>query len=102
MPARLLCIRSDFDYRAHQTALVPYLNPADISYSNTLATPPNVYYWSMRAGARVHGIDASVFINNILGSTAWLRRDQAENPYDYYREQILRPRTAGVTLSYRY
>jgi outer membrane receptor protein involved in Fe transport len=95
-------VRSDFDYRAHQTSAVPYLNPADISYSNTLATPPNVYYWSMRAGARVHGIDASVFVNNILGSTAWLRRDQADNPFDYYREQIMRPRTAGITLSYRY
>jgi outer membrane receptor protein involved in Fe transport len=95
-------VRSDFDFRAHQTSTVPYLNPVDISYSSTLATPPNVYYVSMRAGARVHGIDASLFVNNLLNSTAWLRRDQAQDPFDYYREQIMRPRTIGLTVSYRY
>ena len=95
-------LRSDFDFRAHQTSAVPYLNPNDIGFSGTLSTPPNVYYWSVRAGLRMHGVDASLFVNNILNSTAWLRRDQSQNPFDYYREQIMRPRTAGITLSYRY
>ena len=95
-------LRSDFDFRAHQTSLVPYLNSADIGYSNTLSTPPSVSYWSIRAGLRFSGIDASLFVNNLLNSTAWLRRDQAENPFDFYRQQILRPRSAGITLAYRY
>jgi outer membrane receptor protein involved in Fe transport len=94
--------RVDYDYRSHQTALTPLLNPNNGAIDPTLANPPATHYLTTRIGHRIGGVDASFFINNLLDKHEWTRR-QRDNLYsDIFYSQIVRPRTFGITVSYRY
>ena len=94
--------RTDFDYRAKQTSLPPFLNPANGAIDTALSTPPAVTYWSARLGVRPGDIDISLFVNNILNKSTWTRRERAQNPNEFFRRENIRPRTFGITASYRY
>lgn len=94
-------IRTDFDYRAKQTALPPFLNPANGAIDTALSLPPSVTYWSARLGIRPGNFDVSLFVNNILDKSTWTRRERASNPFEFFRRETLRPRTFGITVSYR-
>lgn len=94
-------IRTDYDYRARQTSLPPFLNPANGAIDTALSTPPAVHYWSARMGIRPGNFDISLFVNNILNKSTWTRRERAQNPNEFFRRETLRPRTFGITVSYR-
>lgn len=94
-------VRTDFDYRAKQTSLPPFLNPANGAIDTALTLPPAVTYWSARLGIRPGNFDVSLFVNNILDKSTWTRRERAQNPWEFFRRETLRPRTFGVTVSYR-
>jgi len=94
--------RTDFDYRAKQTSLPPFLNPANGAIDTDLTLPPAVTFWSARLGVRPGNFDISLFVNNILDKTTWTRRERAQNPGEFFRRETLRPRTFGLTASYRY
>lgn len=94
--------RTDFDYRAKQTSLPPFLNPANGAIDTDLTLPPAVTFWSARLGVRPGNFDISLFVNNILDKATWTRRERAQNPGEFFRRETLRPRTFGLTASYRY
>ena len=95
-------VRTDFDYRSKQSKLPPYLNPANGAIDTALVLPPAVSVWSARIGARPGDFDISVFVNNILDKSTWTRRERASNPNEFFRREVIRPRTFGVTVGYRY
>ncbi len=95
-------VRTDFDYRSKQTKLPPFLNPANGAIDTDLTLPPAVSVWSARIGARPGDFDVSIFVNNILDKTTWTRRERASNPNEFFRREVIRPRTFGVTVGYRY
>ncbi|WP_421838250.1 TonB-dependent receptor [Novosphingobium sp.] len=95
-------IRSDFDYRSKQSKLPPYLNPGNGAIDTALTLPPAVAFWSARLGVKPGNFDISLFVNNILDKSTWTRRERASNPFEFFRRETLRPRTFGVTASYRY
>jgi outer membrane receptor protein involved in Fe transport len=94
--------RTDFDYRSKQTSLPAFLNPANGAIDTALSLPPAVTYWSARLGARPGNFDVSFFVNNILNKSTWTRRERASNPNEFFRREIIKPRTIGITASYRY
>jgi outer membrane receptor protein involved in Fe transport len=94
-------IRTDFDYRSKQNALPPYLNPANGAIDTALRVPPALAFWSARLGVRPGNFDISLFVNNILDKSTWTRRERASNPFEFFRRETMRPRTFGVTASYR-
>lgn len=94
--------RTDFDYRSKQSSLPPFLNPANGAIDTALALPPAVTFWSARLGARPGNFDISLFVNNILDKSTWTRRERAQNPFEFFRRETLRPRTFGITVSYRH
>ena len=58
---------------------------------------------SLRAGVRMSGIDLSAFVNNLLNQSPTLYRMRYTPAYDsFFQESTLRPRTFGVTGSYRF
>ncbi|WP_421846462.1 TonB-dependent receptor [Novosphingobium sp.] len=95
-------VRSDFDYRSKQSKLPPYLNPANGAIDTALTLPPAVAFWSARLGVKPGNFDISLFVNNILDKSTWTRRERAQNPFEFFRRETLRPRTFGLTASYRY
>jgi outer membrane receptor protein involved in Fe transport len=94
--------RTDFDYRSKQTSLPAFLNPANGAIDTALSLPPAVTYWSARLGARPGNFDVSFFVNNILNKSTWTRRERASNPNEFFRREVIKPRTIGITASYRY
>ena len=56
----------------------------------------------LRAGLRIGGVDASLFVNNLFDAAPLLAKshDTETSPLYYYR--TIRPRTLGLTVGYRY
>ena len=96
-------VRTDFDYRAYQSALTPGIDPRNGGSDPTLSNPPAVKSWSMRAGYRFSGVDVSVFVNNLLNQHIWAGRRSRDNGLStIYRSNIVRPRTFGLTAAYSF
>ena len=95
-------IRTDFDHRARQTKLPAFLNPGNGAIDTQLQVPPALSFWSARIGIRPGDFDVSFFVNNILNSSTWTRRERSTNPFEFFRREIIRPRTLGLTVAYRY
>ncbi len=57
----------------------------------------------MRAGYKINGIDMSLFVNNLLDQAVWQgRRARDNNNATIYKSYIVRPRTFGATIAYRF
>jgi len=55
-----------------------------------------------RAGIRLHGLDLSLFGQNLTDSHPIVFRNRFTTDSDLFFEHSIRPRTVGVTLAYRY
>jgi len=96
-------IRADYSYRAEQTSVTPGLDPNNGGIDPTLTLPPAYNDLSFRAGVRLWGADASFFVTNALDQNVWAgRRSRDNNNATIFRSNIVRPRTFGLTVAYRY
>lgn len=82
--------------------LAAYDDPTASGYDPTLQFDPAITEVNLRAGIRAGDIDASVFVNNLFDTAPLLGKahDIETSPLYYYR--TVRPRTVGLTVSYRY
>jgi outer membrane receptor protein involved in Fe transport len=80
----------------------PFLDAASVSYDPQMTPLSSATLVDLRAGVRFGGCDVSAFANNLLNSATMLARhdETASNPILHY--SIQRPRTVGVTATYRY
>jgi iron complex outermembrane recepter protein len=96
-------IRADFDYRARQTDLTPFLDPRNGGIDPTISNAPTVKNLGLRAGYKFSGLDLSLFAANVLNQSIWAgRRSRDNNNATIYRSNIVRPRTFGMTAAYRF
>ena len=56
----------------------------------------------MRFGLRNAGLDASLFVNNLLDKAPLLSQSHDTSTSTLFYYSTLRPRTIGLTLTYRY
>ena len=71
----------------------------------TIPGLPNTNNLNLRGGFRFNGFDVSVFVNNLTNAhpLMYKSRDIAYDVTDtLYFERGVRPRTIGVTATYRY
>lgn len=104
-------LRVDYQYSAAQTTLVPYQDPANIPNADpTLPGLPQINMLNLRAGIRVGGYDASLFIANATNfhRPMFVSRDFNATNYglanfcDNYFARGMAPRTIGASLTYRF
>ncbi len=97
--------RLDYQHSTAQKSLLQGQDPNNALYDTTIPGLPIVNNLSGRAGVRFNGIDLSAYANNITNSLPLMfeSRDIAYTPTDtlYYGRSV-RPRTIGVTATYRY
>ena len=95
-------IRLDYHYATAQTALLSGQNPNNGVSDPTIPGLPKTSTLNLRAGLRWSGIDVSLYGQNLSNShpLLFLTRDTTASPL--YFERSSRPRTIGVTVSYRY
>jgi hypothetical protein len=98
-------VRVDYQRANAQTAPLPGQDPRNAVVDTTIPGLPETNDLSLRLGLRFTGWDLSVFGNNLTNEHPLLfaSRDVAIDSVDnlYYGRSV-RPRTLGVTASYRY
>jgi outer membrane receptor protein involved in Fe transport len=99
-------VRADYQFTAAQTGLLPYQDNRNASSDPTLPGLPQTNNLQLRAGFRWAGYDLSLFAQNVLDQHPTLVefRDIASPPpgqNDYFARGE-RPRTVGITATYRY
>ncbi len=97
-------VRTDYTYRSSNQDLVPNRDP---NYPNTfdaaLFPDPSFHEVRMRAGVRLEsGLDLSVFVNNLLDAGPKLGRTHSHRFMPIFTYLATRPRTFGVTGTFRY
>jgi hypothetical protein len=97
--------RLDYQHSTAQKSLLQGQDPSNALYDTTLPGLPIVNDLSARAGLRFNGFDFSVYGNNLTNAHPLMfeARDIAYTPTDtLYFGRGVRPRTIGVTATYRY
>jgi iron complex outermembrane receptor protein len=97
-------LRVDYQYTTAQTALLPGQDDHNALYDTTIPGLPVTKNLSLRGGMRWSGFDVSMFCNNVTDQHPLMyeSRDIAA-PFDQlYFARTWRPRTLGVTATYRY
>jgi iron complex outermembrane recepter protein len=97
--------RLDFQHSTAQKSLLPGQDIANALNDPTLPGLPVVNNLSARAGLRFNGFDLSLYANNLTNAHPLMfeARDIAYSATDtLYFGRGVRPRTIGVTATYRY
>ncbi len=102
-------VRVDYQYSTAQRSLLPGQDPNNASFDTSMPGLPVTNNLNARAGVRFNGLDLSMFANNLTNSNPRMfeTRDIATapgvTPVDLlYFSRGTRPRTVGVTATYRY
>ncbi|MGD0142464.1 MAG: TonB-dependent receptor, partial [Rhizomicrobium sp.] len=95
-------IRADYEFASHNSDLLPVMDAATLSHDPGLVQDPATTQLSMRAGTTLGGFDVSLFANNLLNSHPQLNLNHQDQFTLLYEAETLRPRTIGLTATYRY
>jgi outer membrane receptor protein involved in Fe transport len=97
-------IRADLQYTTAQTALLAGTDPRNALIDTTLPGLPLTKDLQLRGGFRWHGYDISLFAQNLLDQhpTLFKSRDIADATDQLYFGRGVRPRTYGLTATYRF
>jgi len=98
-------LRADFQYSTAQTALLQGTDTRNALYDDTIHGLPISKNLQLRGGFRWNGYDISMFADNVLNQhpELFLSRDIADNATDQlYFGRGVRPRTYGLTATYRF
>ena len=94
-------VRGDLQYQSRLQRPTPQRDPASVSYDAGLMAPAATTFVSLRAGATVRDVDISVFVDNLLDSAPRLALAHQDSSTLLFENATFRPRTIGLTLSYR-
>jgi iron complex outermembrane recepter protein len=97
-------VRADFQYTTAQTALLAGTDPRNALIDTTIPGLPSTKDLQLRGGFRWNGYDISLFAQNVLDQhpTLFESRDIANATDPLYFGRGVRPRTYGLTATYRY
>jgi outer membrane receptor protein involved in Fe transport len=100
-------VRADYQYQAKQTSLTAANDPANGGYQPwNVFELPQTSQLQLRSGVRFEGFDVSLFCNNVTNSHTVLSQTPSIKSVAtellQYQYTTFRPRTYGVTASYRY
>ena len=97
-------VRVDFQYTKAQTSLLPGQDSSNGLNDTTIPGLPVSKNLNLRAGVRWNELDVSVFANNATDThtQTFLSRDIAEASDPQYFSRGVRPRTLGLTGTYRW
>jgi iron complex outermembrane recepter protein len=94
--------RLNYDYQAGLEDHLPHHNANNGSYDPTIPGLAEVNELGLKLGVKVGAADIAVFVDNATDEHPGLSRDHSGVRSPLYTNITLRPRTVGVTMSYRY
>jgi iron complex outermembrane recepter protein len=97
-----LYARGDWQFTARETIPTIARDPATSSYSPTYIPQPTQNYVTLRIGMKTGPMDISAFANNLFNDTPVLAHLQYGGQANLINlDRTLRPRTIGLTMTYR-
>ena len=94
--------RLSYDYRAGLDDNLPWHNPQNGSVDPNIPGPEAVSDLSFKLGMQVSGADIAMFANNATNAHPKLARGHSTASTPLYTNATVRPRTIGVTATYRF
>jgi len=95
-------VRGDYEFRSRNPYLPPIQNPLSAVSDLALVNDPATAQVSLRTGITVHGVSAEAFVNNLANVHPQLGLAHEDQYTLLFEAQTIRPRTFGLSLSYRY
>ena len=96
-----LYLRSDVEYASRLNRLTASQDPEAQAYDPTALPDSARTMVSLRAGAVFAGASISVFVDNLLNSEPRIDYNHADLNTLLFQQSAARPRTIGLTLTYR-
>ena len=94
--------RVDYQYASKEVSNVFQNNPANgLSFVPFYRGAPQTDFAAVRLGAEIGKLDLSLFVDNLLDATPILNRESIGNT-GLFRDSTFRPRTIGLTGTFRY
>jgi iron complex outermembrane recepter protein len=94
--------RVDYQLSTQQNSLTQIRDPNNVVYDPTIPVLPSTKSLSARSGLRWAGLDISVYGNNLTNTRPILYTSHDSVTAPLYYQYTWRPRTCGVTATYRY
>jgi len=91
--------RADYQYESKLHRATAVQDPDSISFNDAIRRPSATHFVSARAGAIIGGANISVFVDNLFDTSPLF--DELDNDSDFYTASTWRPRTIGLTATYR-
>ena len=104
-------VRGDYEYLAGDKWVHPALDSRTSSYDPTALPTPRQAFASLRAGTNLGDWSASLFVDNLTDAHPIVNYNHQNNTYDAngallaspaYRFVSYRPRTFGLTVTFRH
>ncbi|HWA92642.1 MAG TPA: TonB-dependent receptor [Rhizomicrobium sp.] len=95
-------LRLDYEFASRETGLTPERDPVTTLYDGGLVPEPETNQLSLRAGVTVKDIQFALFADNLLNANPELGLNHQDSDTLLYEASTLRPRTFGLTATYRY
>ena len=90
------------EFASAETGLTPERDPGTTLYDPGLVPEPQTNTLTLRAGTMLGNFDVSVFADNVLDAHPQLDLNHQDVYTSLYEASTLRPRTVGLTATYRY
>lgn len=95
-------VRLDDQYSSSENGVTPIQDGNNGNSDSTLPGPSAANDLSLRGGVRFSGFDVSLFANNVLNSLPILVTARDTTSTSLYYQRTWRPRTIGITATYRF
>ena len=95
-------LRADYEYNSRRTRPIPAEDPATTYYDAGLAPDPATNQVSLRAGLTFDKLDLALYVDNLLDAHPQLDLQHQDGTTALYEATTFRPRTIGLSASYKY
>jgi outer membrane receptor protein involved in Fe transport len=95
-------IRGDYEFSSRRRRPIASEDPNTEYYDAGLIPNPATHFVSLRAGITMDKLEFNLFCDNLLNSTPELSLAHQDQFTQLYTAETFRPRTTGITVSYRW
>jgi outer membrane receptor protein involved in Fe transport len=94
-------LRLDYEFASREIGVTPARDPANSLYDGGLVGEPETNVVTLRAGTTLGDFNVSIFADNLLNAHPRLDLSHQDSDTILYEARTLRPRTIGLTATYR-
>jgi outer membrane receptor protein involved in Fe transport len=95
-------LRVDYEYASQEVGLTPDRDPGTTLFDGGLLPEPATNVFTVRAGATIRKINFALFLDNVFNAHPQLDLNHQDDQTLLYEATTLRPRTFGLSATYRY